>query len=131
MGQETKLGTIGWIDLTVKDCPATRDFYKAVAGWESVGVGMGDYEDYAMSPPGGGDAVAGICHALGDNAEFPPQWLIYITVANVHASIERCLELGGKLLIEPRDLGSYGTICVIQDPAGAVAALQSAPAGGE
>ncbi len=55
------------------------------------------------------------------------QWLIYINVADVHASIARCLELGGKLLIEPRDLGSYGAICVILDPAGAVAALQSPP----
>ena len=91
---------------------------------------MEGYEDFSMIPPSGGDPAAGICHARGMNASFPPQWLVYITVADVRESIARCLELGGKLLVEPRDLGAYGTICVIQDPAGAVAALQSAPVRG-
>jgi hypothetical protein len=57
------------------------------------------------------------------NASLPPQWLIYITVANVDISAATCLELGGKVLVDPKDMGGYGRYCVIQDPAGAVAAL--------
>ena len=127
MGAELKVGTIGWIDLTVAECPNIRAFYEAVVGWKSETVDLGEYSDFSMLPPSGGDAVAGICHARGLNAVFPPQWLIYITVADLEASIERCTALGGKLLVEPRDLGSYGEICVIQDPAGAVCALNAAP----
>ncbi len=122
------IGTVGWLDLTVAECPRIREFYEAVIGWTSEPTDMGGYADFSMIPPDGGGAVAGICHARGMNANFPAQWLVYISVTDVHASIATCLELGGKVLIEPRDLGSYGTICVIQDPAGAVAALQSAPA---
>ena len=67
--------------------------------------------------------VAGICHARGDNAALPAQWLLYITVADVDASVERCVELGGQVLVAAKDLPGYGRMSVIQDPAGAVAAL--------
>ena len=128
MSEDKGLGTVGWFDLTVKDCPEIRDFYQAVVGWESTAEEMDGYADYSMIPPGGDDPVAGICHARGLNANMPAQWLIYIRVADVHVSLAHGVELGGKLLVEPRDFGSYGSICVIQDPAGAVVALQSMPA---
>jgi hypothetical protein len=118
-----KMGTVGWIDLTVADATAVRDFYSQVMGWAPSPVPMGGYDDYTMVAPGTGEPAAGICHARGSNADLPPQWLIYITVADVDASASRCVELGGKVLAGPRGMGSYGRYCVIQDPAGAVAAL--------
>ncbi|MFB3107254.1 MAG: hypothetical protein ACE1ZA_20350, partial [Pseudomonadales bacterium] len=42
--------------------------------------------------------VAGICHARGSNANLPPQWLIYINVADVDKSVQRCVEMGGSPL---------------------------------
>jgi predicted enzyme related to lactoylglutathione lyase len=116
-------GTIGWIDLTVSEAAQIRDFYKAVVGWTATEVDMGGYADYSMGPPASGQPVAGICHARGDNASLPAQWLIYITVADVDSSAARCVQLGGRLLVAPRQMGSHGRFCVIQDPAGAVAAL--------
>ena len=47
---------------------------------------MGDYVDYSMSDQDG-NVVAGICHARGSNAGLPPQWLVYIQVASVAASL--------------------------------------------
>jgi len=32
MASEPKMGTVGWIDLTVADATAVRDFYSQVAG---------------------------------------------------------------------------------------------------
>ena len=84
---------------------------------------MGDYADYCMHPTGDAKPVAGICHARGPNADLPPQWLIYITVSDLDQSVQRCRDTGGKVLREPRSMGSYGRLAVIQDPAGAVAAL--------
>ena len=118
-----KTGTIGWVDLTVPDAVAARDFYSAVAGWAPSPVPMGGYDDFAMAPAGTGEPAAGICHARGVNATLPPQWLIYITVTDVDVSAATCLELGGRVLAGPKDMGGYGRYCVIQDPAGAVAAL--------
>ena len=130
MPETPKLGTIGWVDLTVADAERVREFYAAVAGWTPAPVPMGGYDDYSMVAAGTGEPAAGVCHARGGNAGLPPQWLIYITVADVHASAARCQELGGRVLVGPKEVGGYGRYCVIQDPAGAVAGLfEPAPAG--
>jgi predicted enzyme related to lactoylglutathione lyase len=116
-------GMISWVDLTVGDAEGIREFYREVVGWEPEAVSMGEYDDYAMSPPAGEAPVAGICHARGPNTNLPPQWLIYIVVEDMERSIDRSVALGGKLLAGPTSMGEQGSICVIQDPAGAVAAL--------
>lgn len=116
------VGTVGWFDLTVPDAAKVRDFYAAVVGWTTTEVPMGGYSDYCMHP---GDCapVAGVCHARGANSNLPPAWLIYVTVANLKASLKKCSEMGGEVLGSERDMGSYGTMAVIRDPAGAVCAL--------
>ena len=116
-------GSIGWIDLTVRDAETIRDFYGAVAGWRHDPVDMGGYSDYAMRPAAGGGPVSGICHQRGVNAALPPVWIVYITVADLEASLRNCRELGGKVLTEPNDMGHGSRYAVIQDPAGAVCAL--------
>lgn len=121
-------GTIGWADLTVPDAAAVRDFYRAVVGWESSEVDMGDYCDYGVHPPGGGPMVAGVCHARGANADLPPAWLIYIAVADLDAALAACEEGGGTVLAPPRSMGGQGRFAVIRDPAGAAAGLYQ-PAG--
>ncbi len=84
---------------------------------------MGDYHDYTMNSPADDQTKAGICHARGFNADLPPVWLIYITVENVDEAAARCRSLGGKIVVAPKGMGAYGRYCVIQDPAGAHAAL--------
>jgi len=118
------IGSVMWRDLTVPDAEAVKDFYCQVAGWRAEPHGMGDYADFNIIAPDTGETVAGICHARGINANLPAQWLIYITVEDAAASAERCRELGGQILDGPREMGG-GTVCVIRDPAGAVAALFS------
>jgi len=122
MSDNTQVGKIGWIDMTVDDADGLRDFYKSVVGWETEAVSMGDYSDYSMTLPESGEAVSGICHARGSNAELPGGWLIYITVADVEASAAACTANGGEVLVEPKSLAG-GRFCVIRDPSGATAAL--------
>ena len=122
------LGSIAGFDLTVPDADGIRDFYTAVVGWTPDPLDMGGYADYFMKSPETGDPVAGICHARGVNADLPPQWLVYITVADLDASVARCVEIGGSQVTaikgEPGDDFRY---CVIKDPAGAILALMQAP----
>ncbi len=120
------VGTIGWADLTVDNAPAVRDFYSAVCGWTATEVAMGDYADYAMGPEGG-DPVAGVCHARGTNAGVPAQWLLCVTVADLEASLAACTAHGGKAVTPVRDLGHWGRMAVIQDPAGAVMTILERP----
>ena len=119
--QDPQVGAIPWIDLTVPNATAVRDFYQSVVGWKSGAVDMGGYSDYTMINAKG-DTVAGVCHARGINADLPPQWIIYVVVADVDASTKRCAKLGGEVVVEPRAMGG-GRFAVIRDPAGAVCGL--------
>ena len=124
MNKPPAFGTIGWMDLTVPDAEVVRDFYEAVAGWKASPVSMGEYNDFNMSPPGDEtEPVAGVCHARGANADLPAQWIIYILVEDLEASITACCERGGSVIAGPVSMGAMGSYCVIRDPAGAVAAL--------
>jgi hypothetical protein len=116
-------GAIAWCDLTVTDARALRDFYAAVAGWKPKALSMGTYSDYLMRKPGGGQAVAGVCHAQGVNADMPAQWLVYITVANLDAALRACARRGGEVVAGPKGMSGGSRYAVIRDPAGAVAAL--------
>jgi predicted enzyme related to lactoylglutathione lyase len=50
---------------------------------------------------------------------MPPAWGNYITVKDVDATVALAKDLGGKVLVEPRDIPEVGRFCVIQDPQGA------------
>ena len=113
---------IGWVDLTVPDADRLRDFYSDVVGWTAEPVDMGGYSDWLMRSRDG-TPTAGICHRRGPNATLPPVWLVYLTVTDLDASLGRCGELGGRLLVPPQDMGGMGRYAVIEDPCGAVCAL--------
>lgn len=119
--KKPKIGSVGWMDLTVPDATKVSAFYAAVTGWKVVSLDMGGYNDYCMNAPGG-TTVAGICHARGANADLPPQWLIYVTVKDLTASLRECRKRGGKVV---RPATSYGRsrYAIICDPAGAHVSL--------
>jgi len=119
--KKPEIGGVTWRDLTVDDATRLRDFYSKVVGWTATEHPIGGYSDFEMKDAAG-QTVAGICHARGMNANLPPQWLIYITVANVAESIEACKANGGAVIDGPRGMGGV-QMCVIQDPTGAVCAL--------
>jgi len=120
--EQPETGSMVWIDLTVEDAESVRDFYGAVVGWTTAEVDMGGYPDFSMNTPGSGTTITGVCHARGVNADMPPVWMPYFTVADLDASIAACTERGGEVVVQPRVLGE-GRFCVVKDPAGAVAAL--------
>ena len=122
MSDSDMIGKVGWIDIAVDDASGLRDFYSKVVGWKTENVSMGDYDDFAMAMPGTGEAVTGICHARGENADLPRGWLIYIVVADIAESIAACEAGGGRIVLAPRGLAG-GRFCIIEDPSGATAAL--------
>jgi predicted enzyme related to lactoylglutathione lyase len=117
------VGQVGWIDLTVPNADAVRDFYADVIGWSTSPIPMGEYNDYCMIPQGGDKPIAGVCHARGENAAMPSAWMIYIMVADLDESVRRCIERGGKVRVPERKIPGSGRFVVIEDPAGAVAGL--------
>jgi len=123
MSQKPPAGTVAWTDLTVPDAEEIRDFYAEVVGWTSDPVDMGEYSDFNMIVPSTSEPAAGICHAKGVNADLPPAWMIYLVVEELDVSLAAVKERGGTILVGPKSMGPGSAYAVIQDPAGAVAAL--------
>ncbi|MBN1301942.1 MAG: VOC family protein [Melioribacteraceae bacterium] len=123
MSNKLKIGSIGWIDLTVNNADEIKDFYSAVVGWKPENVSMGDYNDYNMISAESGDPCAGICNKRGVNSNLPSVWMAYFIVEDISKSIASVKGFGGKVLVEPKEMGGQGKYAVIEDPAGAVCAL--------
>jgi predicted enzyme related to lactoylglutathione lyase len=125
-------GSIGWMDRTVAHATHVRDFYASVVGWGHESLSMGDYDDYGMTIEDG-TWVSGTCHARGENADLPPQWLMYVIVADLDASLAAVQANGGERVTRIHgNLETDGGFCVVRDPAGAVLALmQGGPAGSD
>ncbi len=111
-----KIGSIGWMDITVPDAEGLKDFYAHVVGWKPEALSMGDYSDYVMKTD---DSSVGICHARGSNAQLPPVWLPYFVVADLDAALEQCEKHGGQRIGDIRSYGETARYCPIRDPQGA------------
>ncbi len=120
-----KTGKIFWQDLTVENAEQVKDFYCAVVGWMFENVSMGDYNDFnILNPKDNNEVVAGICHKRGGIKNLPSQWLNYVMVDDMEASLEKCRTLGGSIIDGPKAMGK-SMFAVIQDPAGAYLALMT------
>lgn len=120
------IGRIAWVDLTVPDAVATRDFYTRVIGWESENVEWEDngelIADYNMLDAAG-TASAGVCHARGPNAALPPVWLLYLTVGDLEESLRRTRAQGGEVIRVNKKADGTAVWAVIADPVGVHVAL--------
>ncbi len=120
------VGCISWLDLTVSDASAIRDFYAQVVDWSVQDVEMEDagerYADYNMFGDDGNPA-AGVCHARGVNLGLPPIWIIYLPVGDLAESLRRVREGGGKVLKATRGTDGEYAYAAVQDPVGACLAL--------
>lgn len=122
-------GAIVSADLTVLQTEQIRDFYKAVIGWETQDMPLEDegeaYADYIMKDADG-KWVGGVCHKRGMNADLPPQWIVYIQVEDIGASVEKCLAHGGSVVKEMKGEDGTWYYALISDPSGAILGLTKA-----
>jgi uncharacterized protein len=120
------VGRICWLDITVPDASAARDFYRQVVEWSVDGVAMedggGGYADYNMLDEDG-KPTAGVCHARGVNLGLPPVWMIYLSVGDFAESVRRVEEEGGRVIKLMQGTAGENVYAVVQDPVGACLAL--------
>ncbi len=120
------VGRICWLDLTVPDASATRDFYRQVVEWSVQNVEMEDgsehYADYNMLDEDRNPA-AGVCHARGLNVGLPPVWMIYLSVGDLVESVRRVQEEGGEVIKVMQEANGEYMSAVVRDPVGAHLAL--------
>lgn len=107
-----------WIDLTTSDARKSAYFYAKVMGWEVSEVEGGN--GYRMARIQG-LPLAGFIPQPAD-APFPDTWITYFLAADIAGDCERAVNLGGRVLSEPRQV-EMGMMALLADPAGAMFGL--------
>ncbi|ARQ72301.1 VOC family protein [Streptomyces marincola] len=104
-----------WADATVPDMTVGTHFYERLFGW-SFAAGSSEYGGYATASLDG-RAVAGLapCQA-GQDA--PPAWTLYLASPDVAGTAELVREHGGRVLLEPMQVGEVGRMLIATDPGG-------------
>jgi len=116
-------GSWAWAELWARDPDAEAEFYHQVIGYERdrIAVGGGSYEVLTS----GGKNRAGLLKVPSERID--PAWAPYLEVQDLQMTLSRAVELGGAVLVEPRQLQSVGSIALIADPAGAALFVYQRP----
>jgi uncharacterized protein len=104
-----------WIDTSQRDLDAARRFYGALFEWEFDERVPGRY----LVARRDGLDVAGVALQPDD----APSWNTYIQVESADEATADAMQVGGKVIVPPFDVGEAGRMSVIADPTGAVFCL--------
>jgi uncharacterized protein len=107
-------GTPCWVDIGVSDMEAAKAFYSALFGWEYTG-GDPEFGGY-LSVTRNGRMVAGMGPQL--DPDDPQRWTTYFAADDAAATAARITEAGGRVVVEPMQVGPMGTMVIALDPQG-------------
>jgi hypothetical protein len=123
MSDAGKQGQFVWYDLMTSDPKAAEDFYGKLIGWGTQPMDGGD-KPYTMwtnneTPIGGVMELPEEARAAG----APPNWIAYVAVEDVDATVEQAVGLGGSTLHPPTSIEGAGRFAILADPQGAAFAV--------
>ncbi|GAA2472639.1 VOC family protein [Streptomyces longisporus] len=113
-------GTPCWADAMFGDVEGAKSFYGDVLGW-TFGEASSEYGNYTQAYADG-KAVAAVVPPM-PGQEAPSQWCLYFASSDVAATAAKIRENGGEVLMEPMQVGEFGTMCIAREPSGAVFGL--------
>jgi len=105
-----------WVDLSSGDAAGSREFYTKLFGWQVDVNPDPQYGGYGRATVHGRDA-AGISPT--QTKDQPTAWSFYIGTDNAESTAKAVEAAGGKVVMQPFDVGDQGRMAVFQDPAGA------------
>jgi len=104
-----------WVDLLTRDVQGANDFYKALVGYTVQTVDAeGDHAYHVLQK--NGKAYGGVVKLPWKEVE--PNWLPYLKVDDLGATMGRAEKLGGIVIVRTED------IAVLADPGGGVFGIQ-------
>ncbi|MGW0372703.1 VOC family protein [Streptomyces coeruleorubidus] len=110
-------GSPCWADAMFSDLEGAKSFYGDVLGWTfaEASTEFGNYtQAYAN-----GKAVAAVVPPM-PGQEGQSQWCLYFAARDAAATAARIRDHGGEVLMEPMQVGDFGTMCLARDPGGVV-----------
>lgn len=114
------LNSVIHLELHTGDLQGAVAFYAQLLGWrpETIHAGAGSYLALGMGDRVGGGVVQ--CPAA-----HRPLWLPYVEVPDIDRTTERARNLGGEVMLDPRE-GPEGWRSVVSTPGGAEVAFWQA-----
>ncbi|MET7295789.1 VOC family protein [Streptomyces griseoloalbus] len=112
-----------WADAMFNDIEGAKSFYGDVLGWTfgEVSPEFGNYIEAFAD----GKAVAAVVPPM-PGQEGTSQWCLYFAARDAAATAARIRDNGGELLMEPMQVGDFGTMCLARDPGGVLFGLWQA-----
>ncbi|NER84719.1 MAG: VOC family protein [Leptolyngbya sp. SIO1D8] len=113
-----EFGTFCWNELQTKDLETATQFYSGLFGWQTRTTKNalgGEYVEFLRGEHSG----AGMIEIQADWGDVPPNWVVYFTVENCNATLEKAKALGGRVDMDPIELEDVGRFAIVQDPQGA------------
>jgi len=110
-------GTPCWTDAMFGDVEGAKSFYGDVLGW-TFGESSSEYGNYTQAYTDG-KAVAAVVPPM-PGQESQSQWCLYLASPDASATAGRIRDNGGEILMEPMQVGEFGTMCLARDPSGVV-----------
>ncbi len=112
-----------WTELWTHDVEAAASFYQTLVGYEHDAIAGSDGDSYHVMKRDERPR-AGILKLPWP--EVTPNWLPYVVVDDLAEAIRRTSELGGRVLVAPRDENDR-QMAIIADPSGAALNIQEWP----
>ncbi|WP_326598356.1 VOC family protein [Streptomyces sp. NBC_01803] len=107
-------GTPCWVDVTLPDPRLGKRFYGELFGW-TFAEGAGEHGGFYSQAFSGGEPVGAMVSQLPWQEE-PPAWTLYFATPDIKATAARVMDNGGSLLMEPLEIGRYGSLLLARDP---------------
>lgn len=114
------IGAPIWMDLSTSDLDRAAAFYGALFGWQVERGAQDEFGGYSTAMLGD-SRVAGMMPKWSDPeaGEVPDAWSVYFHTKDSAATAAAVSANGGQVVIEPMEVGPFGTMSVFVDPAGA------------
>lgn len=108
-----------WADAMFPDLEAAKAFYAELFGW-SYDAGFAEFGNYTQARTADGKHVAALSPQMPGMEGVPASWNLYLATSDIGAVAEKVGAAGGTLMTEPMQVGPFGTMATVQDPAGVV-----------
>lgn len=118
-----------WAELWTDEPNSAVDFYKSIVGYDSLRIPEANGGERIVLGTDG-RARATVVKLPWDDVE--PNWLPYVAVADLAATLERIDTAGGAVLVNSRGPGgndSAVAVAIVMDPTGGVFAVQQVEPG--
>jgi len=105
-------------EIRGKDAQRLADFYRELFGW---GIGAADPAGIMRFPAGIGSPEGGVGGHI--RAGEPPGISVFVQVLDLHETLRKAEEMGGRAVLQPFDVPGGPTIAQMADPEGNLVGL--------